>query len=248
MKDFLLKSTLTLLLSPLYLIAGNADHIVKKMENNTRAVNASQSITMEIQTSRGLRTMKMHSWNQGTSKSFILLTYPKKDKGITFLKLDKQMWQYIPRIEKIIKIPASMMMQSWMGSDFSNDDMVKESSMTDDYDNNLLSEDDSSYVIELIPYEDAAVVWGKIIAKVHKNTYAPISMDYYDEDGVLERTLEFSDVKKIDKYYYPLTMVMRSHDEDKKNNITTVKLSDVDLNPKLKESMFTKRALKRLSR
>lgn len=235
-------------LSAISLYAGSADHIVKKMEANTRVTNASQSIVMEIQTSRGLRTMKMHSWNKGTEKSFILIDYPKKDKGITFLKLDKQMWQYIPKIEKVIKIPASMMMQSWMGSDFSNDDMVKESSMTDDYDNNLLGEDDSFYTIELIPYEDAAVVWGKIIAKVQKKTYAPVTMDYYDEDGILERTLDFKDVKKIDKYYYPHTMIMRSHDEDKKNNITTVKLADVNLNPKLKDSMFTKRALKRLSR
>ena len=237
-----------ILFSSLTLFAGTADYIVKKMEDNTRATNASQSITMEIQTSRGLRTMKMHSWNQGTEKSFIRIDYPKKDKGITFLKLDKQMWQYIPKIEKVIKIPASMMMQSWMGSDFSNDDMVKESSMTDDYDNNLLKEDENTYTIELIPYEDAAVVWGKIIAKVAKKTYAPITMDYYDEDGVLERTLEFKDVKKIGEMYYPHVMVMRSHDEDKKNNITTVRLHDVDLNPQLNKSMFTKRALKRLSR
>lgn len=245
---FRLGFTFIVLVTTSSLFAITVDEIVKKMEDNTRAINASQSITMNIQTSRALRTMKMRSWNMGTEKSFILIEYPKKDKGITFLKLDKQMWQYIPRIEKVIKIPASMMMQSWMGSDFSNDDMVKESSMIDDYETKLLSEDDNSYTLELIPHEDAAVVWGKIIANVAKETFAPILMDYYDEDGVLERTLEFQDIKKISKYYYPHKMIMRSHSEDKKNNITTVILEDVDLNPKLNDSMFTKRALKRLSR
>ncbi|MCW5204704.1 outer membrane lipoprotein-sorting protein, partial [Desulfobulbus sp. N2] len=90
-------------------------------------------MSMVVKTKRAERTMKMKSWSVGNKKSFIKILYPGKDKGITFLKLDNAMWQYVPRIEKTIKIPASMMLQSWMGSDFSNDDLVRESSISDDY-------------------------------------------------------------------------------------------------------------------
>ena len=244
----MLKPLLVVLLSTLTLMAEDVDSIIKKMEHNTRATNVQQSISMEIQTSRGMRTMKMTSWSEGNEKSFIRLDHPKQNKGITFLKRDKQMWQYIPRIEKTIKIPASMMMQSWMGTDFSNDDMVKESSMVDDYDAKLLSEDGSEYTIELMPHEDAAVVWGKVIVKVDKKTYAPLAMDYFDEDGVLERSMYFKDIKKIGDLYYPTTMIMQPQEEGKQKNITTIKMHDIDLNPKIDANMFTKRALKRYSR
>lgn len=245
----MLKPLLITLLATFSLLAEDVNSIIKKMEANTRGTdNVSQKIVMEIQTSRGMRTMKMSSWAQGTEKSFIRLDYPKKNKGITFLKLDKQMWQYIPRIEKTIKIPASMMMQSWMGSDFTNDDMVKESSMTDDYDSKLVSEDDKSYTIELMPHEDAAVVWGKVVAIVQKKTYAPLTIDYYDDDGILERSMYFKDIREIDGLYYAHTMIMQPQEEGKKKNITTITLTDINLNAKIDSNMFTKRALKRLSR
>jgi len=237
-----------LLLSAATLLAADLDAIIKKVEDNTRGVNLYSKITMKIKSSRSERTMKMESWGSGEKKSFIRINYPKKDKGITFLKLDNQMWQYVPKIEKVIKIPASMMMQSWMGSDFSNDDMVKESSMTTDYNKKLLSEDAKTYTIELIPKEDAAVVWGKVIMLVNKSNYVTPKIDYYDEDGILERTMFFKDVKKIGKRYFPHRMVVQPQTEDKKNNVTTIIMSNVNFNPNLKDSRFTKRALTRYSK
>lgn len=243
----MLKPLLLVLLSTFTLMAEDVNSIIKKMEHNSRGTNSVQTITMQIQTSRGLRTMKMKSWAQGNEKSFIRIDYPKKDKGITFLKLDKQMWQYIPRIEKVIKIPASMMMQSWMGSDFSNDDMAKESSMVTDYTNKLLSEDAQTYTVQSIPHEDAAVVWGKVVSIVQKKTYAPVQVDYYDEDNILERTMYFKDIRNINGIYYPHKLIMKSQEQDSKN-VTTVTFSGVNLNPKLNKKIFTKRALKRYSR
>ncbi|KIM10876.1 MAG: hypothetical protein KU37_09135 [Sulfuricurvum sp. PC08-66] len=226
----------------------DAATIIEKMQANLEGVDTYQRITMTTQTDRSERTMKMESYAQGNDKSFIRITYPKKDQGITFLKREGQMWQYIPKIEKIIKIPASMMMQSWMGSDFSNDDMVRESSMMDDYDATLLESNATHYTLQLIPKEDAPVVWGKIVLSVENKTFVPMHEAFYDEDGVLERVLQFEGVKLIDGHHFPHRMIMLPQSDDKKGNITTIEFEHVDFNPKIDPTMFTQNALKRLSR
>ena len=135
--------------------ASTADDIIKKVEDNLNGETVFMQFTMVVQTKRSKRTMKMDSWARGTEKSFIKITYPAKDRGITFLKLDRAMWQYVPRIEKTIKIPASMMLQSWMGSDFTNDDLVKESSISEDYNPSLVGEDGADYFLDLHARQDA---------------------------------------------------------------------------------------------
>ncbi len=175
--------------------AENADEIINKVEHNLNGKTAVMNMTMVVQTKRAKRTMKLKSYSIGNEKSFIKILYPGKDKGITFLKMDNSMWQYVPRIEKTIKIPASMMLQSWMGSDFTNDDLVKESSLSKDYSKKLLRDTDEEYTIELLPGENAAVVWGKIIMVVSKQYLLPTTVSYYDEDGTLIRVLSYTDVK-----------------------------------------------------
>ena len=200
---------------------------------------------MTVTTKRGDRTMKMTSWSVGKKKSFVKITYPKKDNGITFLKLANNMWQYVPRIERIIKIPSSMMLQSWMGSDFTNDDLVKESSISEDYNAKLLKEDDINYTLQLLPKEDAAVVWGRIEMNVSKKRFLPVEVTYFDEDDVAIRTLYYKKVVKIDKKYYPTLWIMKPLEEDKKGRKTVIKVLSAQFDKKIKDSYFTKRALKR---
>ena len=113
------------------------------------------------------RAVTMKSWTKGTTYALILITSPAKEKGQVFLKRDKEMWNWVPSIERMIKIPPSMMMQSWMGSDFTNDDLVKESTFKDDYTSNIsfegVREGKKIYEITSIPNPDAAVVWGKVV-------------------------------------------------------------------------------------
>ena len=123
------------------LVADDAEAIVKRMDDLMRGKTSYSKLTMTVVTKRTERKMGMEGWSEGSEKSFIKILYPKKDYGITFLKIDDAMWQYVPKIEKTIKIPPSMMLQSWMGSDFTNDDMVKESSIVEDYDKTILSQD-----------------------------------------------------------------------------------------------------------
>lgn len=224
------------------------EKVITKMEDNLRGVNAYNKVTMIVKTSRGDRTMKVEGWSKGSKKSFMRILYPKKDRGITFLKLDNQMWQYVPKIEKTIKIPASMMMQSWMGSGFSNDDMVKESSMSDDYDKKLLNEEKNLITIELIPKEDAAVVWGKLIMVLDTNTYVPVSVAYYNEDNELERTLYYKDIRKVGKRYFPFEWLMQPETEEDREKTTKIHVDKIDFSPKLKSNLFTKQALKRYSK
>ncbi len=223
-----------------------ADDIIKKVDNNLQSDTGYSKIDMIMKTKRGTRTLELESWNEGTKKSFIKILAPKKDKGITFLKIDTAMWQYVPRIQKTIKIPSSMMMSSWMGSDFTNDDMAKESSIIEDYDTKIANETPSSYTLDLIPKEDAAVVWDKIVFEVQKKNFVPLKATYFDEDGKAVRELLYLDITKKGNRYFPVRWEMRTM--DKPHNLTTILMKEVKFDIKLNPKMFTKRSLKRMSR
>jgi outer membrane lipoprotein-sorting protein len=241
-----MKKLLLLLTFTLPLMAVTADAIIKQVQHNLQSDSGYSKITMTVTTARGERTMKMESWNRGNEKSFIKILYPKKDRGITFLKIDTTMWQYVPKIEKTIKIPSSMMMQSWMGSDFTNDDMAKESSIVDDYNTELSAEDNATYTLTLLPKEDAAVVWGKIVMEVAKEHAVPLKAVYYDEDDEEQRVLYYSEVKPCGTHYLPTVMTLIP--SDKKKNKTVVVMDEVDFDAKIDDSRFTKSALRRYSR
>jgi len=211
-----------------------------------RGENVSMTMTMKIASMGHERTMKMQSWSEGTKKSFTKILYPPKDRGITFLSLDNQMWQYVPKIERTIKIPPSMMLQNWMGSDITNDDMVKQSSVVEDYDAKILKRDGKLVTIELIPKEDSAVVWGKIVSLIDTQTYTSQKDIFYDEDMKEVRFFSYKDVKKIGKYYIPT--IWRVQPTDKKNNYTEIILEDVKYDTDISAQYFKKSALKRFSR
>ncbi|CAA6826353.1 MAG: Outer membrane lipoprotein-sorting protein, partial [uncultured Sulfurovum sp.] len=191
--------TLLLLLSTL-LFANEADTIIKKLDENMRGQSIYMKMSMEIKSLGHKRTIKIENWARGTKKSFVKITYPPKDRGITFLSLDNQMWQYVPKIERTIKIPPSMMLQNWMGSDITNDDMVKQNSIIEDYDARILEKKENNVTIELIPKEESAVVWGKIIVHIDTDTYTSSKDIFYDEEGQEVRTFLYRDIQKYGKY------------------------------------------------
>jgi len=229
-------------------IAETAEDIIVKVEKNLNGKTAVMTMTMEISTRRATRTMTMESYSVGNEKSFIKILYPGKDKGITFLKIANTMWQYVPRIEKIIKIPASMMLQSWMGSDFTNDDLVKESSLSKDYTSRLLAETADEYRLELLPRDEAAVVWGKIKMDVSRKYLLPTRVDYYDEDGKRVRELLYTDVQSFGKRMYPATWSMMPVEPEKSGHKTLIKISRATFDTEINEAYFTRQALKRFSK
>ena len=228
------------------LAAGDAEDIMKKLDDNMRGKNIYMSISMKMVSLGHERTMKMQSYSHGTKKSFVKITYPPKDKGITFLSLNNQMWQYVPRIERVIKIPPSMMLQNWMGSDITNDDMVKQSSIVEDYTPKIIKRDGSVVTIELIPKEDAPVVWGKIITNIDINTYTSNKDIFYDEDGEEVRFFIYDKVKKFGKYYIPT--YWRVESKERKDRYTEIFLDEVEYDGEISDMYFQKSALKRFSR
>ncbi len=240
-KTFLLLFTLSALL-----FANEAHEIMKKVDANVRGENVYIQMDMSI-TSRGhTRTIKIQTWSQGNKKSFVKTIYPPKDKGITFLSLNNQMWQYVPKIERVIKIPPSMMLQNWMGSDITNDDIAKQSSIVDDYDARILKKEGNLVTIELVPTEDAAVVWGKIVSEVNTTNYTNIRDTFYDEDGEKVRIFTYENIQKFGKYYVPT--YWRIEPVDKKGSFTEIRLKDVKYDSEISERYFKKSALKRFSR
>ena len=228
------------------LFSDEAHDIIKKLDENMRGKNISLKLSMRIVSLGHERTMKIQSFSEGTKKSFTKILYPPKDRGITFLSLDNQMWQYVPKIERIIKIPPSMMLQNWMGSDITNDDMVKQSSIVEDYDPRILNKDGDIVTIELMPKESAAVVWGKIIINIDLSTYTSKKDVFYDEDGKEVRYFIYDKVEKFGKYYIPTYWRVQS--SEKKNNFTEMFLEDVEYDTDISEQYFKKSALRRFSR
>ena len=243
-----MKYLLSLLLIAFSLQANEAQAIIKKLEKNLRGDYMYSTMSMIVTSKRGKRTVKIESWSEGNDKSFIKILYPKKDKGITFLKIGTQMWQYIPKIERTIKIPPSMMLQSWMGSDFTNDDMVKESSLEEDYNAKLLSRKGNSATLELIPKEDAAVVWGKIIIDVDLKNAVPVKEIFYDDMMQKVRVMTFSKIEQHGSHRVPMVMELKPLDASKKKNRTKIIFEKVNFDAKIDSSYFTKQALKRYSR
>jgi outer membrane lipoprotein-sorting protein len=194
------------------------------------------------------RVVEFKSWDdRRDDRAFIRILAPSKDKDTTFLRLPPNLWTYIPRVERTMRIPPSMMLQPWMGSDFTNDDLVNESSDVDDYDHRVLRIEDledgrKAYVLEYVPHEDTPVVWGKIVGWIETEHATPLRQDFYDEDGVLVRTMSFSDVRDVDGRHVPFLWKMRP--VEKKGHETRIRILEIVFDADLDEGIFTTRHLK----
>ena len=235
-----------ILIFTLHVAADEAYDIIKKLDENFRGKSIYMRLDMRVVSMGHERIMKIQSYSHGNKKSFVKVLYPPRDKGITFLSLDAQMWQYVPKIERVIKIPPSMMLQKWMGSDITNDDMVKQSSIVEDYTPNIIKREGSVVTIELTPKENAPVVWGKIITNIDTSTYTSNRDIFYDEDGKEVRFFIYENVKKIGNYHIPTYWKIQS--SDKKDEFTEIVLQEVEYDGDISNDYFTKSALKRFSR
>ncbi|WP_163708250.1 outer membrane lipoprotein-sorting protein [Mangrovibacterium lignilyticum] len=239
-----------LLVASLFAQAQDIDikEIVKRADEKFRGQSSQGTMTMTIQRPSWSRTVEMKSWTLGTEYSLIYITSPAKERGQVFLKRENEMWNWMPSIERTIKIPPSMMMQSWMGSDFTNDDLVKESSLVNDYTHKLLGTEQLEaypcYKIELIPTEEAAVVWGKILMWVTRDDFLWLKAEYYDEDEELINTEILSDIKQMDDRMMPTHLEMIP--QDKPGQKTVMIFKEIKFNVDLNESFFSIQNMKRL--
>ncbi len=223
------------------------DELIRHIDELWRGDTSQATMTMTVKTRRYERSMTMEAWSRGKDYSLVVLKKPIKDKGIATLKVKENIWNYLPKINRVTKVPSSMMSGSWMGSHFTNDDLVKESTIEDDYISSISFEGKREgvaiYELTSIPKPDAAVVWGKVVMEIKQESLSPYRALYYDEEGLLVRTMSFDQGRKIGKRMVPMRMTLQPEDKPKESTVIVYK--DIAFDIPLKDSFFSLQNLQR---
>ena len=225
-----------------------AVEVVQKAIDKQQGESNYQEMKMTIVRPTWKRSMTMKGWSKGDDYSLILVTGPARDKGTAFLKRGNEMWNWQPSIDRSIKMPPSMMTQSWMGSDFTNDDLVKQSSVVDDYQHEMLGSEEiegyDCWKIAMIPNEETAVVWGKVVMWISKKEYMQLKTEFYDEDDYLVNTMLGKEVKEMDGVLLPSRLeVVPAEDE---GHMTIIEQLEMKFDEPIKESFFSVQNMKRV--
>ena len=229
--------------------AQDAAAIVQAADEKMRGNSMEVQLTIKTIRPTWSRSMDVKAWSKGKDLSMILIQAPARDKGIVFLKRNKEVWNWMPVLERTIKLPPSMMNQSWMGTDFTNDDLVKESSVVRDYQHRIVGDTVIAarlcYIIEMIPKPQAAVVWSKLRVCIDKKDLLELHSRFYDEDGILVNTLEATDVKWMDGRLIPTRFVMLP--AGKPGQRTEMIYRSIRYNLPLQDDFFTVNQMKKLN-
>jgi outer membrane lipoprotein-sorting protein len=225
----------------------DARDVVERVDTLLWGQTLQGEFEMTITTPRWQRTLALRAWMERPRRSFIRILAPAKEAGIGSLRIGAEMWNYLPNIERTIKIPPSMMLQPWMGSDFTNDDLVKQSSVVNDYTHRILRTESvsgtPSYVIESLPKPDAAVVWGKILYWVRESDSIPLRQEYYNERNELVRVLVLSDVGRMGGRTIPTKWEMRPVNEP--GHVTAIVIKSAVYDRPIDTEVFTQRNLQK---
>lgn len=231
---------------PVFALTGR--EIVEKSEKAIRSESLSAVYAMKVTTASWSRTIEFkYIERRKERKSFAEIYAPKKDEDNRFLLIKNNMWHYIPKLQQTIKISPSMMLQPWMGSDFSNDDIVKESSILEDYNHNLVASvtlnGQKCYKVELVPKPDAAVVWGKIIYYTRESDFLPYREEFYNEHAEMKKVMTFSEYKVMGGRTIPTVYTMKT--VNKPDKLTVLEIKDVKFDIDIPEKSFTQQNLTR---
>lgn len=220
--------------------------LLRRVDELWRGETSHAWMTMRVVTAHYERTMRLEAWSEGQDKSLVAIRAPEKDRGVATLRVENNIWNYLPRINRVTKIPPSMMMGSWMGSHFTNDDLVKESSYADDYDPELTYDGPRDgrdiYEITLVPKPDAPVVWGKVVMVIEKERLIPVVADYFDEDMEKARTLRFTDPTRFGERIVPARLVLQP--ADKPEESTEIVYESIEFDVPLLDNLFSLRRLR----
>ena len=221
-----------------------AEKIVRKIDELYRSRSSEALVEMEVITPNWQRTLRMRIWSRGMKDTFIRILEPKKEEGFATLRIGNEMWNYLPKASKVMKIPPSMMMSSWMGSDFTNDDLVKEFTFVESFHFEMTtpeSPEPGLLYVKCIPREGLPIVWGSIVLAVREDDFLPVWEKYYDEKGRLARDMVFKDVRTFGKRRIPssLELIPRT----KEGHKTVLRYIDARFDIPLASDIFTLRNL-----
>ncbi len=222
----------------------SVESLLNRIDRIYRQDSSISLMEMKIVTPYWERVLKMSIWTKGKRNTLVRIILPKKDAGVATLRKGEEMWNFFPKINKVIKVPASMRMGSWMGSDLTNDDLVKETTLVNDYNSKFLKSDDNGfYVIESKPTAKTISMWGKIITVISKENIMPVRQQYFNERSEIARTWNFKAVKVLGGRLMPTIIELIS--ETKKGNKTVVKYLDVDFSASVDAKVFTRKNLQK---
>ena len=233
--------------APAPLAAQTAREIIDQVDRLMRGESSHGRMTIDIVTEHWSRSLDMEVWSLGTEHSLVYVQAPPREAGTATLRAKDEVWNYLPRADKTIKVPPSLMMGSWMGSHFTNDDLVKESRLVDDYEIEIAFEGEREGVevweFLLVPLPEAPVVWGKIRYEVRQEDFMPTWARYYDESDQIVRTMTWSEIRLMGSRLVPTVMTMQP--ADKPGETTVVRYHELDLDVDLDEGFFSLRNLRR---
>ncbi len=222
------------------------EELLNGVDDVQRGEGSHARVSMHVKTKRWDRTLVMESWSQGEDKSLIKILSPAKEAGTATLMVDDNIWNYLPKVDRTMKVPAAMGSGSWMGSHFTNNDLVRSSRLADDFTYTLKEEPKADggghWVIECIPKEDAPVVWGKVVVQVRGSDRIPDEITYWDEDGAVVRTMAFEEVRDIGGRKVPMRMRLTPADEP--GEFTEVTYESLEFTADLPASTFTLQSLR----
>jgi len=227
--------------------AQDAKQIVTKAEDNIRGLSSVTEMTILVKRPTWSRSMSIKAWSKGEQYSLMVVTAPAKDAGTVFLKRVKEIWNWLPNIERVVKLPPSMMAQSWMGTDLTNDDLVKASSRIDDYSHKIAGdsviEGRKCWKIEMIPLPSAAVVWSKVNMWIDQRDYLELRLEFFDEDNKLVNVMQGSDIRTIGGRVMPIKLEMIP--VQKKGQETIITYNSAVFNQPISVDFFTTQNMKK---
>ncbi len=227
--------------------APDADAIAQKCDAALKGKTQTGAASMTVRTPEWERTLQMRFWYDYPDKTLVRITAPAKEAGSGTLRIGSNMWMYLPSVERVIKVPPSLMLQSWMGSDFTNDDLAKESSLPNDYTHRIEGEatveGDACFRLVATPKPNAPVVWGKLVVLVRKSDFLPRRQEYYDEKGTLEKVLSFDEIRRAGSRNYPMHWRMVS--VRKPGHETVLAFSSLEFDAVVPAGVFDQRNLER---
>ncbi len=219
--------------------------VLDHLDDLYRSESSISRVRLVITKPRRTRTLEMKMWSKGKERALIVIEKPSRDRGTATLKVEKNLWNYLPRISRTIRIPPSMMLSSWMGSDFTNDDLVRDSSFLDDFHGKLLgkSTDPAGWLVELTAKKDTVGLWQKIEYVLSEDCRLPLRARYYDRKGRLSRVMTFDKVKRFGDRDVPSHMLLVP--TDKKGYKTEMFYEQIRFDAKVSESTFSLSSLER---
>jgi outer membrane lipoprotein-sorting protein len=222
----------------------DARALIRRIETQYEGESSHAMMLMSVVTEDYTRELTMESWSEGRDRFLTVIRQPAKERGTATLKVGDDIWKYLPRIDRLIKIPSSLMGDSWMGSHLTNDDLVNEDRVDELYEFEVESAVGDTVTIRCTPLPDAAVVWDRILYRIETGRDIPLDVRYYDERGDLVRTMVFSNVEQVQGRWLPLTMTVRPEDEPDER--TVIRYEDIEFDTSIPRNYFSVETLRRL--